>query len=149
MNNDRLFNVLFLCTHNSARSIMAEATLNHLGAGRFKAWSAGSSPRDNEQPNPLALKALQLAGIRTEGLRSKSWNEFAGPGAPEMDLVVTVCDKAAGEVCPYWPGPPAKAHWGYPDPSLAQGPPEERLAAFARTLEAIRSRLEQFMASQP
>jgi arsenate reductase len=137
----RPINVLFLCTHNSARSILAEAALNHLGAGRFKAWSAGSSPRENQQPNPLALKALQLAGIPTEGLRSQSWDDFAGADAPKMDLIITVCDNAAGEACPYWPGHPATAHWGYPDPSLVEGTPEQKLAAFQTTLQAIRHRL--------
>ncbi|MEO7547693.1 MAG: arsenate reductase ArsC, partial [Ramlibacter sp.] len=106
-------NVLFLCTHNSARSILAEAVLNHIGKGRFRAFSAGSSPRENQQPNPLGLQVLQSAGIATEGLRSKSWDEFALPDAPHMDLVITVCDNAAGEQCPYWPGQPATAHWGY------------------------------------
>src|SRR5207245_3943087 len=110
-------NVLFLCTHNSARSILAEALLNHIGKGRLKAYSAGSSPRANQQPNPLGLKVLQATGISTEGLRSKSWDEFAGPDVPHMDLVITVCDNAAGEICPYWPGHPATAHWGYADPS--------------------------------
>jgi arsenate reductase (thioredoxin) len=134
-------NVLFLCTHNSARSILAEAALNHMGAGRFKAWSAGSSPRANQQPNPLALQALRDAGISSDGLYSKSWDEFATPDAPQMQLVVTVCDSAAGEQCPYWPGHPATAHWGYADPSEAQGTQEEKLEAFRRTLTAIRHRL--------
>lgn len=135
-------NVLFLCTHNSARSILAEATLNHIGRGRFKAYSAGSSPRDNQQPNPLGLKVLQAAGISTEGLSSKSWDEFALPDAPHMDLVITVCDNAAGEVCPYWPGQPATAHWGYADPSAIDGTDEQKLEAFRQTLHAIRRRLE-------
>jgi arsenate reductase (thioredoxin) len=134
-------NVLFLCTYNSARSILAEAALNHLGNGRFKAWSAGSSPRENQQPNPLALQALREAGISTDGLYSKSWDEFARAGAPQMALVITVCDNAAGEQCPYWPGHPATAHWGYADPSEAQGTQEEKLEAFRRTLSAIRHRL--------
>lgn len=134
-------NVLFLCTHNSARSILAEAALNHLGGGRFKAWSAGSSPRDNRRPNPLALEALKLAGISTEGLRNKSWDDFAGENAPAMDLIITVCDNAAGEACPYWPGHPASAHWGYPDPSLVEGTHEQRLEAFRQTLHAISRRL--------
>ena len=108
---NKVFNVLFLCTHNSARSILAEAILNHIGQGRFKAYSAGSSPRVQEQPNPLGLAALQHAGVTVEGLRSKSWDEFGAPGAPHMDLVITVCDDAAGEVCPVWPGQPATAHW--------------------------------------
>jgi protein-tyrosine-phosphatase len=134
-------NVLFLCTHNSARSILAEAALNHLGRGRFHAFSAGSSPRENQQPNPLALQVLREAGISTEGARSKSWDEFAAPGAPHMDLVITVCDNAAGEVCPIWPGHPARKQWGYPDPSEVQGTQEEMLQAFRETLAAIRQRL--------
>ena len=138
-------NVLFLCTHNSARSILAEALLNHMGAGRFQAFSAGSSPRDSQQPNPLALQVLREAGVPAEGLRSKSWDVFAGPDAPAMDLVITVCDNAAGEVCPYWPGHPATAHWGYPDPSEVQGTMEERLAAFRRTLHAMRHRIDLFL----
>lgn len=135
-------NVLFLCTHNSARSILAEALLNHLGGGRFKAFSAGSSPRANQQPHPLGLQVLREAGISTEGLTSKSWDTFALPDAPEMDLVITVCDNAAGEVCPFWPGRPATAHWGYPDPSAVQGTPAQQLEAFRQTLHAIRHRLE-------
>jgi protein-tyrosine-phosphatase len=143
---DRPLNVLFLCTHNSARSILAEATLNHLGAARFKAFSAGSTPRENQQPNRLALEVLRQAGIATEGLRSKSWDEFARPGAPEMDLIITVCDNAAGEVCPIWPGHPATAHWGYADPSEVQGSDEQKREAFRRTLHAIRGRLELLLA---
>ena len=135
-------NVLFLCTHNSARSILAEAVLNHIGKGRFKAFSAGSSPRENQQPNPLGLQVLQNAGISTEGLRSKSWDEFAAAGAPHMDLVITVCDNAAGEVCPYWPGQPATAHWGYADPSEGDGDEAHKLEAFRQTLHAIHRRLE-------
>ena len=135
-------NVLFLCTHNSARSILAEAVLNHIGRGRFKGYSAGSSPRENQQPNPLGLQTLQVAGISTEGLSSKSWDEFAKPDAPHMDLVITVCDNAAGEVCPYWPGQPATAHWGYADPSAIEGTDAERLEAFRQTLHAIHRRLE-------
>jgi arsenate reductase len=140
--SDQSINVLFLCTHNSARSILAEAVLNHIGRGRFKAFSAGSSPRENQQPNPVGLKVLQAAGIPTEGLRSKSWDEFALPDAPHMDLVITVCDNAAGEQCPYWPGQPATAHWGYADPSAIEGSDEQRLEAFRQTLHAIRRRLE-------
>lgn len=134
-------NVLFLCTHNSARSILAEALLNDMGAGRFKAYSAGSSPRDNQQPNPLGLQVLQKAGISTEGLRSKSWDEFATPDAPQMDLIITVCDNAAGEVCPIWPGHPATAHWGYADPSEGDGTDEQKLEAFRQTLHAMKRRL--------
>jgi arsenate reductase len=139
-------NVLFLCTHNSARSILAEALLNHLvtGAGgtHFKAYSAGSSPRENQQPNPLGLQVLKAAGIDTSYLRSKSWDEFAKPDAPHMDLVITVCDNAAGEVCPYWPGQPATAHWGYADPSAIEGTEEERLQAFRHTMYLIQKRLQ-------
>jgi arsenate reductase len=142
MNTTQPLNVLFLCTHNSARSILAEAILNHVGGGRFKAYSAGSSPRDNQQPNPLGLQVLQSAGIATSGLRSKSWDEFAAPGAPPMDLIITVCDNAAGEVCPIWPGHPATAHWGYADPSEVQGTDAQRLEAFRQTLLAIKRRIE-------
>lgn len=138
-------NVLFLCTHNSARSILAEALLNHLGQGRFRAFSAGSSPRDNQMPNPLALETLSKAGVSTEGLYSKSWDVFATPDAPRMDLVITVCDNAAGEVCPFWPGQPATAHWGYADPSAAEGDDDVRREAFRQTLHLIRRRLEIFV----
>ena len=140
--NDKPINVLFLCTHNSARSILAEEALNNLGQGRFKAFSAGSSPRENQQPNPMALAVLDKAGISIEGLHSKSWDEFGKPDAPQMDLVITVCDNAAGETCPYWPGQPATAHWGYPDPSEVQGTDEQRMEAFRQTLHAIHRRLE-------
>ena len=139
---EKTLNVLFLCTHNSARSILAEAILNHIGTGRFRAWSAGSSPRENQQPNPLGLQVLKSAGISIDGLRSKSWDEFAGADAPQMDLVITVCDNAAGEVCPYWPGQPATAHWGYPDPSDVQGTDAQRLEAFRQTLHAMKRRLD-------
>ena len=135
-------NVLFLCTHNSARSILAEAVLNHIGAGRFKGFSAGSSPRDNQQPNLIGLQTLQAAGISTTGLRSKSWDEFARPDAPHMDLIITVCDNAAGEVCPYWPGKPATAHWGYADPSAGDADDAHQAVAFKHTLLAIHQRLE-------
>lgn len=134
-------NVLFLCTHNSARSILAEALLNGMAGERFRAFSAGSSPRANQQPNPLALQELRRVGISTEGLRSKSWDEFAKPDAPQMDLIITVCDNAAGEVCPIWPGHPATAHWGYADPSEVEGSLEDKQAAFYKTLVAIRHRL--------
>ena len=139
-------NVLFLCTHNSARSILAEALLNHMAAGasgtRFKAYSAGSSPRENQQPNPLGLQVLKSAGIDTSYLSSKSWDEFAKPEAPHMDLVITVCDNAAGEVCPFWPGQPATAHWGYADPSAIEGSDEDRLQAFRDTMYLIQKRLQ-------
>ncbi len=139
-------NVLFLCTHNSARSILAEALLNHMGKGRFKAYSAGSSPRDNQQPNPIGIEVLKAAGIATEGLHSKSWDDFGKPDAPVMNLVITVCDNAAGEVCPYWPGQPATAHWGYEDPSAekdgVKGDEAHKREAFKQTLHALRRRLE-------
>jgi arsenate reductase len=135
-------NVLFLCTHNSARSILAEALLNAMGNGRFKAFSAGSSPRDNQKPNPMGLQVLQNAGIAIENLRSKSWDAFAMPDAPQMDLIITVCDNAAGEVCPIWPGHPATAHWGYPDPSAGDAPDEVKLEAFRQTLITMKRRLE-------
>ena len=135
-------NVLFLCTHNSARSILAEALLNHYGRGRFKGFSAGSSPRENQKPNPLGLQVLREAGLSTDGLRSKSWDEFALSTAPHMDLIVTVCDNAAGEVCPIWPGHPATAHWGYADPSAGDASDEKKLMAFKQTLHAMRLRTE-------
>ncbi len=140
--SDQPLNVLFLCTHNSARSILAEAVLNHIGRGRFKAYSAGSGPRENQEPNPLGLQVLRTAGIATHGLSSKSWDVFAMPDAPHMDLVITVCDNAAGEVCPYWPGQPATAHWGYADPSAVEGTDEQRLEAFRQTMHSIRRRLD-------
>ena len=140
--NKAPLNVLFLCTHNSARSILAEALLNDMGQGRFKAYSAGSSPRANQQPNPLGLQVLQKAGVSVEGLRSKNWDEFATPDAPQMDLIITVCDNAAGEVCPIWPGHPATAHWGYADPSEGDGTDEQKLEAFRQTLHAMKRRLE-------
>jgi protein-tyrosine-phosphatase len=149
MTTDKPLNVLFLCTHNSARSILAEGLLNHLGGGRFKAYSAGSSPRDNQQPHPLAIAALEQAGVCTEGLRSKSWDEFSAPDTPPMDLVITVCDSAAGEACPYWPGQPATAHWGYADPSQAEGSDQGRQAAFRQTLLAMRQRLERLVNLPP
>ncbi|MDI9332522.1 MAG: arsenate reductase ArsC [Alphaproteobacteria bacterium] len=142
-------NVLFLCTHNSARSILSEALLNHLGQGRFKAYSAGSHPRENQQPHPLALQALTLTGLSTEGLYSKSWDVFALPGAPNMDLVITVCDNAAGEACPFWPGQPATAHWGYADPSAQEGNAEQKRQAFVQTLHQIRHRVELLVSLPP
>ena len=137
-------NILFLCTHNSARSILAEALLNDMGGDKFRAFSAGSSPRENQQPNPFALKALQSAGISTDGLSSKSWDVFATASidAPKMDLVITVCDNAAGEVCPFWPGQPANAHWGYADPSEIEGTDAQRLAAFRHTMLLMQKRLQ-------
>ena len=145
MNQPKPLNVLFLCTHNSARSILAEALLNHMGRGRFKGFSAGSSPRDKQQPYPLALEVLQKEGIDIEGLHSKSWDVFAQADAPHMDLVIAVCDNAAGEVCPYWPGQPATAHWGYEDPSAGDASEDEKRMAFLKTLHMIRRRLEIFI----
>jgi len=142
-------NVLFLSTHNSARSILAEALLNDLGKGRFVAYSAGSSPRLNQQPNPLALEVLAQAGVATAGLRSKSWDEFAGADAPRMDLIITVCDNAAGEVCPIWPGHSATAHWGYADPSAVAGGTEAQRAAFHQTVRAMQQRLELLVSLPP
>lgn len=135
-------NVLFLCTHNSARSILAEVLLNKIGQGRFKAFSAGSSPREGGSPNPIGLQVLSEHGFDTSGLRSKSWDEFSGTDAIQMDLIITVCDNAAGEVCPYWPGQPATAHWGYADPSAVEGGDEAKREAFRQTLHAMRRRLE-------
>lgn len=134
------FNVLFLCTGNSARSVLAECLLNHLGAGRFHAYSAGSHP--NGRVNPLAVEVLNAANISTEGVRSKSWDEFSGTDAPQMDLIITVCDNAAGETCPYWPGKPATAHWGYPDPAAVEGSDDDKRKAFQHTMLALRQRLQ-------
>ena len=142
-------NVLFLCTHNSARSILAEALLNHLGHGKFKGFSAGSSPRNNQQPNPLGLQVLDHAGISTVGLRSKNWDDFALPDAPQMDLIITVCDNAAGEVCPFWPGQPATAHWSYADPSAGDASDADKLLAFKQTMLAIKRRIELFISLPP
>ncbi|GKT00762.1 arsenate reductase ArsC [Acidovorax sp. SUPP3434] len=145
----RALNVLFLCTHNAARSILAEALLNDLGRGRFHAHSAGSHPRAHQRPNPLGIQVLRSAGIATDGLRSKSWDEFAAPGAPAMDLVITVCDSAAGEVCPIWPGHPATAHWCHADPSEGSGTDAEKLGAFRNTLHAMKRQLERLVALPP
>ena len=145
----KVLNVLFLCTHNSARSILAEAILNHIGSGRFKAFSAGSSPRENQQPNPLGLQVLQAAGTSIEGLHSKNWDEFGRADAPHMDLVITVCDNAAGEVCPYWPGQPSTAHWGYADPSAGDGTDAQKLEAFRHTLHALKRRLDILISLPP
>jgi arsenate reductase len=138
------YNVLFLCTGNSARSIMAEVLANHLGHGRFTAYSAGSSPRG--QVNAMALQVLQEAGFPTEGLRSKPWDEFAQPGTPEMDLVITVCDRAAGESCPVWPGQPVTAHWGVPDPAEADGSADEIHKAFVQVMLVLQQRISLLMA---
>ena len=137
-------NVLFLCTGNSARSIMAEAILNHKGRGRFTAYSAGSHP--SGQPRPEALRQIESAGMPTAGLRSKSWDEFAAPGAPQLDFVFTVCDNAASEVCPYWPGHPMTAHWGIPDPAAVKGSPEEIARAFHDAFVILDRRIGLFLA---
>jgi protein-tyrosine-phosphatase len=133
------FNVLFLCTGNSARSILGEAIVNRMGSGRFRAFSAGSQPKG--AVHPQALELLQSKGLSTEGLRSKSWSEFAAAGAPEMQLIVTVCDQAAGEVCPIWPGHPVVAHWGLPDPAAAIGTLAERREAFQDAFEVLERRI--------
>jgi protein-tyrosine-phosphatase len=137
-------NVLFLCTGNSARSILAEAYLNTKANGRFKAYSAGSHPAG--QPNPYAMELLKNNGIDTGGLRSKSWDEFAQPGAPELHFVFTVCDNAAGETCPYWPGQPITAHWGVADPAAAEGSDEDKRRAFLKAFSALSSRINLFLA---
>ncbi len=141
--NDRQYNVLVLCTGNSARSILGEVLFNALGNGKFKAYSAGSKPAG--RVNPGAIELLQEKGISTEGLRSKSWGEFAVPGAPEIDFIFTVCDNAAGEACPIWPGKPATAHWGIPDPAHVEGD-EARRAAFKKAYEQLARRIQLFMA---
>jgi len=140
----RPLNVLFLCTGNSARSILAEAYLNARGPGHFKAFSAGSHP--GGQVNPFAFELLRKHRISTEGLRSKSWDEFAAPGAPRMDFVFTVCDDAAGETCPLWPGQPMSAHWGVDDPARAQGTDDEKRAAFARVFSVLSARINLLLA---
>jgi len=141
---DRVFNVLFLCTGNSARSILAESAMNKLGEGRFRGFSAGSFPKG--QINPVALRLLERIGYPTEGLRSKSWEEFSRPGASHMDFVFTVCDDAAGETCPIWPGHPMTAHWGIEDPSHVEGTEIERERAFVTALRYLENRIKLFLA---
>jgi arsenate reductase (thioredoxin) len=140
----RAYNVLFLCTGNSSRSIMAEAILNEVGKGRFRAFSAGSHPTGKVNPN--ALEQLRNARLPTEGLRSKSWDEFAAAGAPPLDFVFTVCDQAAGEVCPVWPGQPVSAHWGVPDPAAVEGNPEAIRRAFFVAYDVLFRRIGLFTA---
>ena len=141
---EKVYNVLFLCTGNSARSILAEVQLTALGRGRFKGFSAGSHP--NGVVNPFAIEFLTKTGFPTDGLRSKSWDEFAVPGAPVMDYVLTVCDQAAGEQCPFWPGQPMSAHWGVPDPAAVEGSDETKRLAFRDTASVLRRRIEMFTA---
>ncbi len=136
---NRLYNVLFLCTGNSARSILAEAIINKIGAGKFRGFSAGSHPTG--QVHPLALELLEKLGHPTGNLRSKSWDEFSAPGAPELDFIFTVCDNAAGEICPVWPGKPATAHWGMPDPAAVSGSESEKRSAFAETYRILNNRI--------
>jgi len=140
---DKVYNTLFICTGNSARSIMAEVILNHLGKDRFRAYSAGSHPRG--EVHPLTLRVLSEKGYPLEGLRSKSWDEFARPDAPRMDFIFTVCDRAAGEACPAWPSQPITAHWGFADPVGVSGDPEKQLRAFVNTQFQIATRIRTFL----
>jgi len=142
MTDAKKFNILFLCTGNSARSILAEAIMNKVGEDRFHAYSAGSHPRGEVNPNALSL--LKRLDHPTEGMRSKSWDEFSGPDAPKLDFVITVCDDAAGEVCPAWPGQPMTAHWGMPDPAAVEGTDVEIALAFAETYRMLNNRLGAF-----
>ena len=137
---ERIYNVLFLCTHNSARSIMAEVLMNDSGKGHIRGFSAGSMP--GTAPNPFALETLARLHLPTDGLRSKAWDEFAAKGAPVMDFVITVCDNAAGEVCPVWPGQPVTAHWGVEDPSLFQGSDDDKLRKFAHVAGILKRRID-------
>ncbi len=140
--SETVYNVLFLCTGNSARSIIAEAIMNRSGTGRFKAWSAGSSPKD--EVHPFTLDLLKRMNHPVDFARSKSWDEFAGPDAPKLDFVFTVCDNAANEVCPVWPGQPMSAHWGVPDPAAATGTDAEKRLAFADTYRMLDNRISIF-----
>ena len=140
---DRPYNVLFLCTGNSARSVLAESLLNHWGQGRFHGYSAGSFPKG--QVHPVSIALLKQLGLPTAGLRSKSWDEFAAPGAPAIDFVFTVCDNAAGEVCPIWPGRPMTAHWGVEDPAAVDGPEEAKWTAFLKALRELEARIKLFI----
>jgi protein-tyrosine-phosphatase len=143
MNGDKVMNVLFLCTGNSARSILAEAIMNREGRGRFRGFSAGSQPKG--EPNPFAIALLKKLNFDTAALRSKSWDEFASPGAPEMDFVFTVCDSAAAEQCPYWPGQPMTAHWGLADPAAVEGSDAAKAIAFADTFRMLSQRISIFV----
>jgi arsenate reductase len=140
--NDRIYNVLFLCTGNSARSIMAEAILNHVGKGRFHAFSAGSHPAG--KVNPFAIEQLKRSSLRTDGLRSKNWSEFSSNDAPQLDFVFTVCDNAAGEICPVWPGQPMTAHWGIADPAAVEGSDDEKKHAFSTAFSQLNRRISIF-----
>jgi arsenate reductase (thioredoxin) len=140
--NNRPYNVLFLCTGNSARSILAESLVNHWGRGKFRGFSAGSYPKG--QVHPLALELLHRMNLPAENLRSKSWNEFAAPGAPPLDFIFTVCDNAAGEVCPIWPGKPMTAHWGIADPAAVEGTDMEKAFAFREALKELETRIKHF-----
>ena len=140
---DKIYNILFLCTGNSARSILAEALMNHWGQGKFRAYSAGSHPTG--KVNPLSLKLLNQLDFPIDGLRSKSWDEFSGPGAPEIDFVFTVCDNAANETCPVWPGQPMSAHWGVDDPAAAEGNDVERMQAFRTAFRELENRIKIFV----
>jgi len=142
MVDGRIFNVLFLCTHNSARSILGESIINHVGRGKFKGYSAGSHPAN--EPNPLAIATLKNLRLPSEGFYSKSWEEFSRLGAPELHFVITVCDNAANEVCPVWPGQPITAHWGVEDPSLFEGTEEQKLKQFSRVALILKRRIELF-----
>ncbi|MFI4914398.1 MAG: arsenate reductase ArsC [Steroidobacterales bacterium] len=139
---DQIYNVLFLCTGNSARSILAEVLMGRWGQGKFKAFSAGSHPKG--EVHPLALDLLRYRGLPTDGLRSKSWDEFAQPGSPNLDFVFTVCDNAAGEVCPYWPGQPMTAHWGVPDPAAVEGTDADKRRAFLQACGTLEARIKLF-----
>ncbi len=140
---EKTYNVLFLCTGNSARSIMAEAMISTLGKGKFKGYSAGSQP--GGAVNPFAMEKVEKTGYPLENLRSKSWDEFAGPNAPAMDFIITVCDNAAGEVCPIWPGHPASAHWSFSDPAAVQGTDDEKRAAFDKVFRQLATRIHAFI----
>ena len=142
MSEPRLFNVLFLCTGNSARSILAEQLMNYWGRGKFRGFSAGSFPKGSV--HPIALELLGQMKLPTEGLRSKSWDEFAAPGAPPLDFVFTVCDNAAREACPYWPGQPMTAHWGVEDPAAVQGTEPQKWLAFRKAFKELESRIKIF-----